>query len=142
MARSSHALALQEGAGAPDAARLAAIDGWSTHARSFWLARLEIEQRLNAAAIAAHLPSPEIRIAQALEDGSDEPLLKAEVSGPYVRGPWLAFMRALAAEGPAFVVDKLDVSDADSAQFALVLLFPVTLDEPPPASSTPAEGAP
>jgi hypothetical protein len=128
LARSNRTLALQRGAGSVDAARLAAIDAWSTHAKSFWLARLQIEQRLGAAAAAAHLPSPEIRIAQALEEGSDAPLLKAEVSGPYVRGPWLAFMRALAVDGPAFVVDKLDVSDADNAQFALVLLFPVSLD--------------
>jgi hypothetical protein len=140
LARSNRAIAMQRGAqsvGAGGAAQLATIAAWSTHARSFWLARLEIEQRLGAAATAAHLPAPEIRIAQALEDGSDTPLLKAEVSGPYLAGPWLAFMRALAAGGPAFVVDKLDVSDADAAQFALVLLFPVALDEPPPAEPQP-----
>lgn len=138
LARGNHAIALQKGsAAAPDAAQLATIAGWSTHARSFWLARLAIEQRLEAAAAAAHLPAPEIRIAQALEDGSDTPLLKAEVSGPYLAGPWLAFMRTLGADGPSFVVDKLDVSDANTAQFALVLLFPVTLDEPPPAEPVP-----
>ncbi len=138
LARSNRAIALQKGSSfAPDAAQLAAIQGWSTHARSFWMARLAIEQRLEAAATAAHLPAPEIRLAQALEDGSDTPLLKAEVSGPYVAGPWLAFMRSLGADGPSFVVDKLDVSDANAAQFALVLLFPVTLDEPPPADTTP-----
>jgi hypothetical protein len=138
LARSNHAIALQKGTSdAPAAAQLAAITGWSTHARSFWMARLAIEQRLDAAAVAAHLPAPEIRIAQALEDGSDTPLLKAEVSGPYVAGPWLAFMRTLGAQGPSFVVDKLDVSDANTAQFALVLLFPVTLDEPPPAEPAP-----
>jgi len=137
LARSNRALALQHAAGTPDAARQAAIDGWSTHARNVWLARLQIEQRLESAAADAHLPSPEIRIAQALEDGSDTPLLKAEVTGPYVSGPWLAFMRGLAAGAPAFVVDKLDVSDAETAQFTLVLLFPVKLDESPPA--VPAE---
>ena len=138
LARSNHAIALQKGAAqAPSAAQLAAIDRWSTHAKSFWMARLAIEQRLEAAAAAAHLPAPEIRIAQALEDGSDTPLLKAEVTGPYVAGPWLAFIRALGADGPSFVVDKLDVSDANAAQFALVLLFPVTLDEPPPSEPGP-----
>jgi len=138
LARANHAISLQKRAGdAPDTAQLAAINGWSTHARSFWLARLEIEQRLEAAATAAHLPAPDIRLAQALEDDTDTPLLKAEVSGPYVAGPWIAFMRALAADGPSFVVDKLDVSDANSAQFALVLLFPVTLDEPPPTEPAP-----
>jgi hypothetical protein len=138
LAKSNSLIARQKGVGgASDAAQLAAIDGWSTHARSFWLARLQIEQRLEAAAAAAHLPAPEIRIAQALEDGSDTPLLRAEVSGPYEAGPWLGFMRALAADGPSFVVDKLDVSDANAAQFALVLLFPVTLDEAPPAEPAP-----
>lgn len=134
LARGNRAIALQKGVGTTDVSQLAAIDGWSTHARSFWLARLQIEQRLETAAAAAHLPAPEVRVAQALEDGSDTPLLKAEVTGPYVAGPWLAFMRSLTADGPSFVVDKLDVSDAEAAQFALVLLFPVTLDEPPPAA--------
>jgi hypothetical protein len=133
LARGNRAIALQKGAGPPSTAELAAIEGWSTHAHSFWLARLVIEQRLETAAAAAHLPAPEVRVAQALEDGSDMPLLKAEVSGPYLAGPWIAFMRELAADGPSFVVDKLDVSDAEAAQFALVLLFPVSLDEPPPA---------
>jgi hypothetical protein len=142
LARGNRALALQRGAGGADGSQLAAIEGWSTHAKSFWLARLQIEQRLGAAAAAAHLPSPEIRIAQALEDGAETPLLKAEVTGPYVRGPWLAFMRALAADGPAFVVDKLDVSDAEAAQFSLVLLFPVSLDEAAPAPDGASAGGP
>jgi hypothetical protein len=133
LARSTRAIALRKRASPPSAAQLAAIDGWSTHARSIWLARLEVEQRLETAASVAHLPAPEVRVAQALEYGSDTPLLKAEVSGPYVAGAWLAFMRTLAANGPSFVVDKLDVSDAEAAQFALVLLFPVALDQPPPA---------
>ena len=94
----------------------------------------------SAAAIAAHLPSPEIKVAEGLETGSDAPLLKAEVTGPYLPGPWLAFMRGLAGAGPAFVVDKLDVSDANTAQFDLTLLVPVTLDQPPaPPPAEPAE---
>lgn len=136
-ARASHAVALREGvAQHPELAQLTQIDAWSTHGRTFWLARLAIEERLEAAAAAARLPSPEIRLAQAPEAGGDVMLLKAEVIGPYVQGPWLAFMRALAASGPAFVVDKLDVSDADTAQYSVSLLFPVKLDGPAP---TPAE---
>lgn len=137
LARSQHVIALQQSQASPAPAALGALEGWSTHARDIWLARLEIEQRLEAAAVAAHLPAPDVRIAQALEDGSDLPLLKAEVTGPYVAGPWLAFMRAL-GDGPAFVVDKLSVGDANAAQFDLVLLFPVALDEPPPAAPEPA----
>jgi hypothetical protein len=116
-------------------AQLGVAEAWTTHARDLWLARLAIEQRLSAAALAAHLPAPEIKVAEALESNSDIPLLKAEVSGPYLPGPWLAFMRAIAGDGPAFVVDKLDVSDAATAQFSLTLLVPVQLDQAPQPTS-------
>jgi hypothetical protein len=135
-ARASRVAASRQSA-RPDLAQLGQIDAWSTHGRTFWLARLEIEQRLEAAAAAAHLPSPEIRLAQAPEAGGDLTMVKAEVIGPYLQGPWLAFMRALAASGPAFVVDKLDVSDADTSQFSLSLLFPVKLDTPMPPPAEP-----
>ena len=146
-AQVSHAAAARQdatsGAGSPQIAQQDQIDALSTHGRTFWLARLAIEERLEAAAAAAHLPSPEIRLAQAPEAG-DLMLVKAEVIGPYVQGPWLAFMRALAASGPAFVVDKLDVSNAETAQYSVSLLFPVKLDTPAaaPAASAPAEAAP
>jgi len=134
------AAASQQGGGAADLAQLGAAEAWSTHARDLWLARLAIEQRLSAAALAAHLPAAEIKVAEGLETGSDIPLLKAEVSGPYLPGPWLAFMRGLATEGPALVVDKIDVSDASTAQYSLTLLVPVMLDQAPaaPASAEPA----
>jgi hypothetical protein len=136
------AAARQGGAASADLAQLAAAEAWSTHARDLWLARLAIEQRLSAAALAARLPSPQIKVAEALESDSDVPLLKAEVSGPYLPTPWLAFMRALAADGPAVVVDKIDVSDASSAQFTVTLLVPVKLDQAPaaPDAETPATG--
>ncbi|HEY1752294.1 MAG TPA: hypothetical protein VGG29_13625 [Caulobacteraceae bacterium] len=144
-ARASRVAAVRLGAARPAPAQLGEVDAWSTHGRSFWLARLQIEQRLEAAAAAARLPSPEIRLAEAPEAGGALMLVKAEVVGPYMQGPWLAFMRALAAPGPAFVVDKLDVSDADTAQFSLSLLFPVKLDAPAPGplpGPAPAEAAP
>ena len=132
--------ASQQRGGGVALAQLAAAGAWTTHARDLWFARLAIEQRLSAAAVAAHLPGAEIRVAEALESGGDIPLLKAEVSGPYLPGPWLAFMRGIAAQGPAVVVDKLDVSDAQTAQFNLTLLVPVMLDQAPapPASLEPA----
>jgi hypothetical protein len=68
-------------------------------------------------------------------------LLKAEVSGPYLPTPWLAFMRGLAAEGPAMVVDKVDVSDASAAQFTVTLLVPVKLDQAPAALEPDMPGA-
>ncbi len=131
LARQTRAAAAHRGTGSDDLAQLDAAEAWSTHARDLWLARLAIEQRLSAASRAAHLPSPEIKVAEALETGSDAPLLKAEVSGPYLPGPWLVFMRGLAADGPAFVIDKVDVSDAAIAQFSMTLLVPVKLDQPP-----------
>jgi len=135
----------QGGAASADLAQLATAEGWSTHARDLWLARLAIEQRLSAAAVAARLPSPQIKVAEGLETDSDIPLLKAEVSGPYLPGSWLAFMRGLAAGRPAVVVDKIDVSDASTAQFTVTLLVPVKLDQAPaaaPGSDLPGADAP
>jgi hypothetical protein len=141
LARQTQAIATQRAAGDVSQADLDAAQSWSLHARNLWLARLKIEQALSAAATSARLPSPQIKIAEALEDGSAAPLLKAEISGPYVAGPWAAFMRALAASGLVFVIDKLDVSDAAASQYSLTLLLPVSLDEPP-ATAPPPGAAP
>jgi hypothetical protein len=137
LARQTRAISVQRAAGDVSQADLDAAQAWSLHARNLWLARLKIEQGLSAAATSARLPSPQIKIAEALEDGSAAPLLKAEVSGPYVAGPWTAFLRALAASGLVFVIDKLDVSDASASQYSLTLLFPVSLDELPAAAPSP-----
>ena len=143
LAQQTRAAAARQGSAAADQAQLGAAETWTTHAHDLWLARLAIEQRLSAAALAAHLPAPEIKVAEALESNSDIPLLKAEISGPYLPGPWLAFMRAIASDGPAFVIDKLDVSDATTAQFSLTLLVPVQLDQPPtPLTADPAAAEP
>jgi hypothetical protein len=137
LAQQTRTAARRQGDSGADLAQLAGAEAWSTHARDLWLARLAIEQRLSAAAVAAHLPSPEIKVAEGLETDSDAPVLKAEVSGPYLPAPWLAFMRGLAAEGPALVVDKVDVGDASTAQFTVTLLVPVKLDQSPPAAPEP-----
>lgn len=142
LARQTRAIAAQRQAISVSAADLAAPQAWSLHARNLWLARLKIEQALSAAATSARLPTPQIEVAEALEDDSAAPLLKAEVSGPYVAGPWAAFLRALAGDGLVFVVDKLDVSDATASQYSLTLLAPVALDQPPAASTPPPGPAP
>lgn len=143
LAQQTRAAAAHRGTASDDLAQLAAAEAWSTHASDLWMARLAIEQRLSAAALAAHLPSPEIKVAEGLETGGDAPLLKAEVSGPYLPGPWLAFMRGVAAGGPALVIDKVDVSDAATAQFSVTLLVPVKLDHPPaPAAGSSDASAP
>jgi hypothetical protein len=132
LAQQTRAAAARQDTVGADLALLAQAESWSTHARDLWLARLAIEQRLEKAAVAARLPSPEIKVAEGLETGSDVPLLKAEVSGPYLPGPWLAFMRGAAADGPALVIDKLDVGQAGATQFSVTFLAPVKLDRPPP----------
>jgi hypothetical protein len=140
LARQTRAIAAQRAGSAVSGADLAAAQAWTLHARNLWLARLKIEQALSTAAVSAHLTSPQIKIAEALEDGSAAPLLKAEISGPYTPGAWSAFMRALTASGLVFVIDKLDVSDAEASQFSLTLLLPVSLDESP-AAPGPTAGA-
>jgi len=141
LAQQTHASAAHRDTGSADLAQLAAAEAWSTHARDLWLARLAIEQRLSTAAVASRLPSPEIKVAESLESGVDAPLLKAEVSGPYLPGAWLAFMRGVAAQGPAFVIDKVDVSDAATAQFSVSLLIPVVLDRSPAAAPEPGSAS-
>jgi hypothetical protein len=133
LARQTQTLAVQRHGAAADGANLVTAAAWSVHASNLWFARLRIEQVLHAAATRSRLPSPQIKVAEALEGGSAAPLLKAEVSGPYVSRAWIDFMAALAASGLAYVVDKLDVSDAQSAEYSLTLLVPVSLDQPPPA---------
>ncbi|HLY79546.1 MAG TPA: hypothetical protein VKQ70_09245 [Caulobacteraceae bacterium] len=142
LAQQTRAAAARQGSADADLTQLGAAEAWTTHAHDLWLARLAIEQRLSAAALASHLPAPEIKVAEALESNSDIPLLKAEISGPYLPGPWLAFMRAIAGDGPAFVIDKLDVSDATTAQFSLTLLVPVQLDQAPQPTADPAAAEP
>ncbi len=138
-AREDRATARARTLNASELAQLGAIADWSVHGRNLWRARLSVEQVVYAAAQAAKLPTPDIKVAEALEENAQTPLLRVEVTGPYVAGPWLSFMHALAFSQTRFVIDKLDVSDAETAQYTLVLLFPVTLDQAPaaPLATTP-----
>ena len=122
-----------------DRAQLHALSDWSVHGETLWLARLKIEQQLHAAAVESGLPAPDISVGEALEDNIATPLLRAEISGPYVRASWLRYLDRLASLPSAFVIRKLDVSDAETAQFRLALLFPVVIDQ---GAVQPAETAP
>jgi hypothetical protein len=133
LARQARVAASRGGLDDFDLAQLRSLSSWSVHAPDIWLARIRIEQRLVVAAADARLPSPEIKLAEALETGGPVPLLKAEISGPYVGAPVLRFLNTLALDQPAFVVDKFDASDADTAQYKLTLLFPVAFDSARPA---------
>ena len=128
LARETRASAQHSGLSDADRAQLRALSDWSVHGETLWLARLKIEQQLHATAVESGLPSPDISVGEALEDNVATPLLRAEISGPYVRASWLRYLDRLASIPPAFVIRKLDVSDAETAQFRLVLLFPVVVD--------------
>jgi len=121
-------LALRGGSEAPAQARLAIMSGWTTPARNIWMARIALEQALTAAADRAGLPDPEIRVAEGLEGDAALPMVKVEVSGPYVAGPFTAFLSALAQDRRAFVVDRLRIDDVDTARYRLELLFPVAIE--------------
>ncbi len=110
---------------AADRATLATLADWPVGGRDLWMVRLALEQRLALAAKAAGLPSPEIRIAEGLQGSPSAPLLKAEISGPYLSQPLVGLLRRL-CEGPqAVLVDDLQVSDPTTARYRLSLLFPV-----------------
>ena len=129
LARQARVAASRGGLDDFDLAQLRSLSGWEVHGPNVWLARIRIEQQLVAAATAAHLPSPEIKLAEAADTGP-VPTLKAEISGPYVGAPVLAFLHILAAGQAAFVVDKFDASDAATAEYRLTLLCPIAIDGP------------
>jgi hypothetical protein len=139
LAHQAHVLARRSDMSAADHAQLGALSAWSVHGETLWLARLKIEQQLHAAAVQAGLPSTDISVGEALEDNAAMPVLRAEISGPYVRASWLRYLDRLASLPAALVIRKLDVSDAETAQFRLVLLFPVTIDQ---GQTLPAETTP
>jgi len=121
-------LASRGGAEAPARAQLAILSGWTTPARNIWMARIALEQALTAAADRAGLPDPEIRVAEGLEGDAALPMVKVEVSGPYVAGPFTAFLSTLAQDRRVFVVDRLRIDDVDTARYRLELLFPVAIE--------------
>jgi hypothetical protein len=127
LAHETRAQAQRSGLSDADRTQLRFVSDWSVHGETIWLARLKIEQQLHATAVEAGLPSPDINVGEGLEDNVATPLLRAEITGPYVRASWLRYLERLAALPSVFVIRKLDVSDADTAQYRLVLLFPVAI---------------
>ncbi len=111
-----------------DRAQLAALSGWSEHGRNLWLVRVRIEQRIVAAAQAAGLANIQVRLAEAPEGDAATPLLRAEVTGPYVSGPVVAFLKRLASDPKTFALDEMEVNTADAPEFKLALLFPIQID--------------
>ena len=108
-------------------AQLATVTDWTTRDRNIWLARIQLEQAIANAAAQAGAPDPEIRVAEGLEGDPTLPLVRVEVTGPYVAGSFAAFLRNLAADRHTLVVDRLEIGDASTAQYRLSLLFPVEI---------------
>ena len=106
-------------------AQLATLSDWTTRDRNIWLARIQLEQAIANAAAQAGAPDPEIRVAEGLEGDPALPLVRVEVSGPYVAGPFAALLRNLAGDRHTLVVDRLEIGDTDAARYRLSLLFPV-----------------
>jgi hypothetical protein len=106
-------------------AQLATVADWTTRDRNIWLARIKLEQTVATAAAQAGAPAPDIQIGEGLEGDPALPLVRVEVSGPYVAASFAALLRALADSRPAMVVERLEIGDTDAASYRLSLLFPV-----------------
>lgn len=105
--------------------QLASVSDWSTRDRNIWLARIRLEQAVAEAAAQAGAPDPEIQVAEDLEGDPALPLVRADVSGPYVAASFAALLRNLADDPHAMVVQRLEIGDTDAARYRLSLLFPV-----------------
>jgi hypothetical protein len=108
-------------------AQLATLADWTTRDRNIWLARIQLEQAIATAAAQAGAPDPDIQIAESLEGDPALPLVRVEVSGPYVPGSFAALMAALASSRHTLVVDRLEIGDTEAATYRLSLLFPVQI---------------
>ncbi|TCS10474.1 hypothetical protein EV278_11756 [Caulobacter sp. BK020] len=113
--------------------QLASVSDWSTRDRNIWLARIRLEQAVAQAAAQAGAPDPEIQVAEDLEGDSALPLVRAEVSGPYVAGSFAALLRNLADDPHAMVVQRLEIGDTETARYRLSLLFPVDIGAEQPS---------
>lgn len=106
-------------------AQLASVSDWSTRDRDIWLARIRLEQAIAEAAARAGAPDPEIQVSEDLEGEPALPLVRVEVSGPYVAASFAALLRDLADDSHAMVVQRLEIGDTEAARYRLSLLFPV-----------------
>jgi hypothetical protein len=106
-------------------AQLASVSDWSTRDRDIWLARIRLEQAIAEAAARAGAPDPEIQVSEDLEGEPALPLVRVEVSGPYVASSFAALLRDLADDSHAVVVQRLEIGDTEAARYRLSLLFPV-----------------
>ena len=113
-----------------DRAQLKALAEWSEHGASLWLVRLKVEQRLVEAAADAGLKDARVKLAEATEGDAAAPLLRGEVNGSYRGSSVARLLKRLSEDRAAFVVDRLEVDQANAPEFKLELLFPIQIDAP------------
>lgn len=131
-ARRQVRLGARGGIGALERAQLADLKTMSVEARTLSLARIIVERKLTAAAQAAAVTTPAIRVSETLSPGVAAPVLSAEVSAPYAPGALLNFLDAVAAEPEAAFVESVNVTAGAvtagaPGQMRVVFLFPVDL---------------
>ena len=108
-----------------DRAQLEALSRWSAQGRDIWFVRLDLERRIRASAQDAGLNPPDIQVAEAVEAGSAQPMLRADVSGPLQGGAIVRFLRRLTDDPKVVLVDRLQVLRGQEQRYRISLLFPV-----------------
>jgi hypothetical protein len=125
LARQVRAAMAHEGLDGFNRAQVKNLDALSLNYADPWMARLDLERRIVAAAAEAGLSEPEIRVAEGLEDSGGLSVLKAEITGPYAAAPFVAFLKRMTVSPPEFFIDRLQVEGTDATRFRLELWFPV-----------------
>jgi hypothetical protein len=131
--RQAAARATAGGPGPGVRAQLAAADAWSLHAPDIWIARVRVEEHLAAAAQAAGVQNAQVEVFAGREADA-QPVVRAEVSGPYQRPQLVGLLQRVYAGPSAVVVERIQVKAVEDPSFKLSLLYPVAADaaEPPP----------
>lgn len=100
--------------------RLEDLHAISLQAESVSIARILIEQRLTALAVAADVDITSVTVGAEAEDGAT-PLLKAEFVAPYVAESFWRMMERLSASEEAIFIDTIDISANANASMGLAL---------------------
>lgn len=115
-------------AGAPGPglrAQLAAAEAWSLRAPDVWIARVRVEEQLASAAQAAGIKAPQVEVFAGSDADAAQPMVRAEVSGPYQRPQLVGLLQRVYAAPSAVVVERIQVKTVDEPSFKLSLLYPV-----------------
>ena len=111
-------------------AQLAAAQAWSLNAPDLWIARVRVEEQLAAAALAAGVKDAQVEVFAGAEADGAQPLVRAEISGPYLRPQLAALLQGIYASPAAVVVERIQVKAVEEPSFKVSLLYPVAADTP------------